>query len=608
MMGMLKIIILIVSVAIFIILPVASRAESFEEMIEVDSLKKAWGSLKTKRPLEALTLLSEYHHDTADTESRAQYHFIYAKAMEATKKPFDAVEHLRLAYLYSEKSGMKELSLFERAETYLRMNCFHEAKSNYYIFIKNFPDSHYLEKVHLGLAKSLMGIGLFKDAAGQYEKAHNVPEALFGKANALHRLGNIKEANDVYTAAISQDSSYLKKSDETLCYLGENLRLMGRLTDARRYLTAVKDTSFKGKAEISLGLIAAEESKKVEAVNHFRSALLSRDRQVKSQALLNLAEAEIKAGRVNEARGHLEEIRYRYPYGREYERSLVTLSRLYRNEGKLSEALSLLKELVFKQSPPKEALDELEVILLEVKEKDTVQFMEHWKYVGQRLLDRSRMQFLLKIAEALENTGQPFLEITTWLSKHGSDSVKTKSLSVLAEFYADMGDISTAQKYLRNIRAMKGSGDEIIRVEAKILYNENDFKSVSEKLMSIKNMQQVDLKLLGTTLTSAKDINKALAFYQRAIKEKGGNSEDYMRLADILYERGKKTDALKYYRLALSKDQENEWALYKIAEFSDVTEAEEMLKRTKKGNSVFSSMARVRLRELSITRKMSELF
>lgn len=596
---------LLIFMVIFIILPAASGAESFEELIKAPPLKKAWESLKTNRPSEGIKILSEYQ---PDTESLAPYHFIYARAMGATQKSLQAIEHLRWAYLYSPKGEMKELSLLERAEAYLKMKYFYEARSDHLVFIKNFPDSKYLGRAHIGLAKSLAGIGLLRDAVKHYEKAGNISEAIFSKANALQGLGRVKEANEAYTSAVFRDSSYVQRSEETLYYFGENLRLMGRLSDARKYLSSVKDASFKDKAEISLGLIAAEESKTDEALKHFRSALLSRDRQVKRRALFNLAEAQTKAGRVDEAKVNLEEIRYKYPYSREYDEVILRLSKLYSKEGKFSGAVSLLKELVFRPSPLREALDEFEAIILDVKGKDTAQFLDLWKSVGPWLLDSSREQFLLKIAEALKNTGRPFLEISVWLSKYGSEAAKTKSLAALASFYAEMGNTNTANEYLRRIKIMKGSGDEILRAEAKIFYAGKDFRSASERLLSIKKIEQGDLNLLGDTLTSAKDVKKAITLYEKAIKETGGNSDVYIRLADILYELGKKTDALNYYRLALNKGPANEWALYRIGTLSDGDEVEEMFKKVGKGNSVLSNLASARLMELNITRKVLETF
>lgn len=584
-------------------MPINSWAEPIDDIIKPQQLKKAWDLLKDRKPQEAINTISEYQ---TDDSSLPYYYFIYGKALREIKKASMAVENLRKAYIYST-GDLRALSLIERAHSYFDMEYFYEAGTDYRRFIKEFPDSKYIQQAHLGLAKSMSAIGLLREALRHYELVGDIPDAVFGKANTLQRLMMIKEANDIYMSAIQKNSEYIKKDDESLYYFGENLRLMNKYLEAKRYLLLVQGSRFKDKASISLGLIAADESRMQEAIKYFNLALLSKDRKIKRQALLNLADIHLKLGKMNEAIGNLESIRYEYPYGSEYYEAIFRLSGLYRQKDQFSRAVSLLREIIFSASSfRRNALDELEEIILDAIEKDKSLFVELWQSMGKWMFDGSREQTLLKVAEALENKSILFFEIYLWLSKYGSKDAKILSISAISNFYADIGDANKAEEYIKMLKGMKASGDDIKKLEAKIHFIKGNGDSSAELLLSIKNLSSEDLDLLGKTLRSAKDIKKAAVVYERALKNKGGDSLAYIRLADILYEQGRTTEALNYYKLAMDKDPSNEWVLYRISTIENVDNEDN--NRKIKNDPILVRMANIRLRELDINKKTMEIF
>lgn len=589
-----------------LIMPVNSSAESIDDIIKPQSqlLKKAWNLIKEQRSQEAIDIISEYQ---ADDSSLPYYYFIYGKALREIKKTYMAVKHLRLAYIYST-GDLRALSLLERANTYLDMEFFYEARSDYRRFMKEFSDSKYIQQAHLGLAKSLSAIGLLKEALTHYKSAGNTPDAILGKANTLQRLGMLKEANDVYMSVMQKNSEVIKKDNESLYYLGENLRLMNKYLEAKRYLFLVQDSQFKDKASISLAMIATNESRMEEAIKYLNLALLSKDRKIKRQALLNLADIHLKLGKMNEAIGNLENIRYNYPYGSEYDEAILRLSKLYRQKGQFSRAGSLLREIVFNVSSfRREALDELEGIILDVIERDKSLFIGLWQSVGKWMFDNSREQTLLKVAEALENKNILSFEIYSWLSRHGSKDIKIQSITAMFNFYADIGDANKAEEYIKMLKGMKTSGDDIRRMESRMLFLKGDTGSSAELLLSIRNLNSEDLVLLGKTLTAAKDIRKATAVYERALQEMGGDSWAYIRLADILYEQDRTAEALNYYKLAMDKDPSNEWVLYRISAIGNEENEDNNLGKIK-NDLVLMRLANIKLKERDINRKIMEIF
>ncbi len=585
-------------------MPINSWAESIDDIIKPQQLKKAWDLLKEHKPQEAINTISEYQ---ADDSSLPYYYFIYGKTLREIKKTSMAVENLRMAYIYST-GDLKALSLLERAHSYLDMEYFYEARIDYLRFIKEFPDSKYIQQAHLGLAKSMSAIGLLREALRHYELASDTPDAVFGKANTLQRLMMMKEANDIYMSAIQKNSEHIKKDAESLYYFGENLRLMNKYLEAKRYLLLVQDSRFKDKASISLGLIAADESRMQEAIKYFNLALLSKDRKIKRQALLNLADIHLKSGKMNEAIGNLETIRYEYPYGSEYYEAILRLSGLYRQKDQFSRAVSLLREIVFSASSfRRNALDELEEVILYAIEKDKSLFVELWQSMGKWMFDGSREQTLLKAAEALENKGILFFEIYLWLSKYGSKDAKILSISAIFNFYADIGDANKAEEYIKMLKGMKASGDDIKRMEARMHFIKENGDSSAELLLSIKNLSSEDLDLLGKTLAAAKDIKKAIVVYERALKNVGSDSWAYIRLADILYEQGRTTEALNYYKLAMDRDPSNEWVLYRVSAIGNIDNEDNSLGKIR-NDPILVKMSNIRLRELDINRKTMEIF
>ncbi len=571
-----------------------------EELVASPPLKKALESLKENKPADALRIVSEFKHDSLTI---AQYYFVLGRVKNAQQKPIEAVEHFGKAYQYAVKGEMKEVALIERAETYLKMRYFYEARSSFNLFIRNYPASLILGRAYQGVAQSLAETGSLKEALAYYEKSGNAPELLLAKANTLHRLGMHREAEKVYAAVLEKNTSLVKGSEESIYYLGENYRLLGKTSDAEAWLKDVKSQLFKPKADLSLGMLALQQGKHDDAMKSFSSVLGSQDRESARQALLAMADMEIKAGKKTEAKVRLEEIRIKYPYGKVYEQSLLRLARVLMQEGNYEKAGQSLSELAFSSSVKKEALEDFEKLLIEVRTKDKDLFLKLWKAGGPLLLDASREKFLLDVANDLKGAGKPYLDLMQYLAKYGTESAKTKSTAALAEYHFGRGELDKADENLRKLKGMKGVVEEMIRLEARLAFLKKDYKTASEKLLQLKKMQPADMQLLGDIVTVTNNYPKALARYEKAVKEFGGDALSYARLGDIMYDLGRQKDALAYYRLVIGKEPNHDWALYRIGALSEGPEAEEALKKLSGQDPMLARLAEARLMELGLAKK-----
>jgi tetratricopeptide (TPR) repeat protein len=230
-----------------------------------------------------------------------------------------------------------------------------------------------------------------------------------------------------------------------------------------------------------------------------------------------------------------------------------------------------------------------------------------WNFIGPKLLNISREPFLLIMATALKGQRKPYLELQQWLAKNGSEPVKVQSLAALVRVQVDAGNLGEAMEGIRTLRNLKAAGDEIIRLEARIDYAKMDYAAACERLLSLKKMEAGDLPLLQDTIHSARNVDTAMAVFEKNLLKLGGNSPAYIKMADIYHEKGKKKEALQYYQKALENDPLNEWALYRAGHLMAGEEGRTLLGRIKSENSLLGKMTKAGLKEIEIQKKLGDV-
>lgn len=574
---------------------------------ELTRIEQAREQLKANKPEETIELLSSFNPDTQDF---ALYHALYAQALVQAKQYYESIEHFRLASLYAHTPAEKERTLIDRAETYRTMSYYAEAAVCYRSFLQQFPQSTFSARAQLGLAESLYHLDRFADSIEAYDKAGDTPQTLAGKANALHNLGKYREANDLYLALLARDKKYVDASQETLYSMGENFRRLGKSLDAKIYFNSIRNPDLQLRAAVGLGIIAMSENKFLSATKLFTEALNSPDRKMHQQALLSLAEAQLKLGNQDEAMARLLELRTRYPYGQIYDSAILLLARLYRGQGKAGDALPLLSELVCRKSPNAEALDELESLVLGLKDKDRNELARIWAVAGHWLLDPNRIPSVVKIARGLRHTGKPYLDICRWLIKNGKEDVKAQGRLLLADFYADMGEAATASQYEKRARKIVRE-DETLRTQARVLFVNGSYPEAADSLMRIQEVSERDLLLLLDTAVSLKEPQKALAFLETQFAKKEWSATAAVRFADFLYDKGKTQEALKHYASVAAKKidakqvpPDVEWACYRVSLLADTKEAAEALTKITRSKNAVGRFAGADLKAMKISERV----
>jgi tetratricopeptide (TPR) repeat protein len=604
--------------AFFIIFPVTlllvlvniHEAKAEKHVVPPTPLERAKVLIAENKPAMTINALSFYH---PSHEELSDYHYVFAKALVALKHPYESIEHYRLAYLYAKSPADKERMLFERAEVYAGMGYSSEAAVCFDSFLKLFPQSSFSERANLGIADARYRLGQFREALVHYEKAGTSHETLIKRAVTLLALNRNEEAHKIFQDMIQMDPDLVRSSPETMYNLGESYRRMGKLSDAKIFFGSVKDPVFKYKAASGLGLIAMTEQRFDDAVTAFTLAAESPERSLKREAIMNRADAYIHMGKMEEARAALLEIKRDYPYGKVYDSALVLLARLDRVEGKFNESIALLRGLILRRNPVPSALDEIEAIFDEAKDRDPGQFIKLWTTAGSWLLDPSRTASIVKIAPHLRTAGKPFLDVCSWLIKYGSADVQSEALLLLADFYADLGDAAAARDYLKRANPAL-IGDTVLRVQAKIALARQEGRNAAESIMKIRDVNEDDVRLLLDSMQQLPSTTKEMAFCERAIGKLTVSTTTAVRFADILYAAGNRQKALAYYRVAVAaipgkaqKDARTaadaEWAYYRIAALAKGEAAENSLKAIQAENNAIGRFAAAELKGAQLRKR-----
>ncbi len=593
-----------------LLLAAEALALNIKEVLITEELKKAWVLLEMKEYRSAVDMLNGcYDNSKGQPDLLASCNFIYAKILEREQDTTAAIERYRKVYTNSTNDKVKEDALLRRSDLNLVKKFYNDAKSGYLLFIKNYPNSRQVDKAYVGLAKSLIALIKLPEAIETLDKAGSNTEALYEKANTLQRMDRVKEAKDVYATAIRQDKNYIRKNnDETLYYYGENLLSSGDVKEAKEAFSAIKEKDLQDKASLGLGLIAMKESKPDRASIYLNKIANSKDRDIRQQALINLSKLQLKSGNTEEVKKNLNTLKGSGLKEKGKEEAVSLLIDLYVKEKKFKDAASSVKTLFSKTPNSKEMLDRIEGVMTEAMKEDGNQFVDLWISYGTLLLTKSREPFILQAKDALKDSGKPYVDVLTWISKNSSDMEKHKALSELTEIYSNDGDKANAVKYLAELKNLKVPNDELIKTEAHIYFNNRDYKDALKIVMLAKKLNKDDLEIIRNSLLMVPKNEAAVLFYEKAVKDFGGVTDDYLALADAFYDLGNTENAVNYYKKALSSEPANEWAVYRLGAALSGQESEAMLKNLQGGNSPISRFSKAALKEAKINKRIAGEF
>ncbi|MFA5073252.1 MAG: tetratricopeptide repeat protein [Nitrospirota bacterium] len=580
--------------------------------LRLEPLERAQQLMEEKKWEDALDVLALYQPTSREF---AKYHAMKALLLIQSRKYFESIEHSRLAYLYATSQEDKEEALLQRADTYLRMRYYAEALMCYRNFRTLFPKSGLLKRAEQGIGESSFRLGRYREAADAYAKLDDTSHAISGRGKSLYELGLYKDANDQFMMLLDRDKNYVESSQETVLYMGENFRQLGRLPDAKIYLNSVRDPDIQPRALSGLAHIAWKEKSYAAAIKLFTKALESPDREFRRKTLLSVAEIYLEWGKPDEALPLLEQIWHDYPFGWNYDTALLYLARLHRSRQNYGAAISYLSELVCRRRPSKRAIEEMESLVLEIKDRKGPELEKAWRSAGYWLLDPSRTESIIKIGYALRRSGKPYLDICRWLLKSKSEEAKAYGRLLFADFYADMGQVSTAVQYAKRA-SISNQTDDSRRIFGRVLFANRDYAEAADSLMKIKTMQDDDIQLLVESAQRMKDRKTVMPFLQVLFSAPGKSERSRIKFANLLYAIGNTQEALgQYATIVASKtgtkkspaslSPDFEWACYRISQLAQGSDGTNALELVQKSKSALGRFARTELVAKTISERVN---
>ncbi|MES0335322.1 MAG: tetratricopeptide repeat protein [Candidatus Magnetobacterium sp. LHC-1] len=594
-----------------LVLSTVAEALNIADILTTEELKKAWVLLEMKEYNSAVDMLSGcYDNSKGQADLVASCNFIYARILEAKQESAKAVDRYRKAYQFATNVKIKEEALMRRSELNLQKNFNNDAKLGFQTFINDYPSSRQINKAYLGLARSLSALGKHSEALETLDKSgSNISEVLFERANTLQRLGRVKDAGDIYTTAMLKDPGYIKKNnDATLYSYAENMLASGDTKKARAAFATIRDPELRDKATLGFAKVALKDSKPDVAAEYLKKLTNSKDKEVRQEAMLNLSKVQLQTGKTDEVKKNLKALKGMGLRDNAKEELASLQIDLDVKEKKYKDAADSIKKLHAKDPGSKEMLDKMEGVMSEAMQGDNDQFVDLWLTYGAMLLDKSREPFILKAKDALKDTGKPYVDVLTWISKNSSDTEKHKALGELTEIYSDAGDKAAAVRSLAEMKNLKVPGDDLLRTEARINFTNRDYGEALKTLMLMKQFNKEDVELMRDSMLMSPRNETAVLSYEKALKDSGvaGTTEDYLALADAFYDLGNMEGATLYYKKAIAAEPANQWASYRLGVILSPNESEPILKGLSLGASNISRLSKAALKEQQINKRIAE--
>lgn len=576
-----------------------AQAESTEKP---KGLNDAYMLIKGKRNYEALRVLEQIKPDERE---KPLYYFLKGLANKGVKHYRKAVDFLNRAYITAKDRRLRELSLYHRGLAYLLNGFYYEAASNFRLFQREFPRSGLIEKVYQYYAQATLKTGNYVESLSYFRKAKQSPETLFGKAEVFHRLGLYKTAYEIYRKGIISYETYMKKHPDILYYYAENLRLMGREEEAKPLFYLLMESNLKEKAYLSLGLIEFAKNRYDNALAYLRRAALSPDRVIKRKALLYEGDIYMKKSDLKRAKGFFLQIRKDFPYTPEQDMALVYLARIERTEGNYLNSEDYLKEILFGKKPTKEALDELEALIMTLISNRADEFEKVWKECGNWLMSPDREETLLKAGDLMFERGGDFVRVFRYLIKNGSTTAKTHAFYRLGSFFGKIGDNEKLGEMIEGLEKNGGQKKLITRLKTLMAINSSDGDRALSLISSIETPDKTDLDLLLQIPLNGLYPEGFVGVYRRFA---AGLSvaPQYELIGDYLKRRGRLREGYKYYILALKKSNWKDGRLLFKAALSGGER--DLIRLSASSNSApYSEMSGALLEELGLKEKIRGL-
>jgi len=140
--------------------------------------------------------------------------------------------------------------------------------------------------------------------------------------------------------------------------------------------------------------------------------------------------------------------------------------------------------------------------------------------------------------------------------------------------------------------------------------SERKWQEAIKTMKKIRRFREVDFQILGNILydmldVQAQGLEEGISLYREALKKGDWGADAYTRIADILYALDRRKEASQYIKIAYQKNPSDEWLIYRIA---GIRQRGDLYTRLQGGNSLIAKVAKTKILELRLIKKMEEVF
>ncbi|MCS7228889.1 MAG: outer membrane protein assembly factor BamD [Candidatus Kryptonium sp.] len=500
-----------------------------------------------------------------------------------------------LTFAFAQVS-LQEMRDFKFAYSLFEDGMYQLAFSEFQKFIKNYPESKFVEEARFFSAESMFKLGEYDSALKIYfSLLSDIPNTRF-KDKANYRIAEIYFRRKNYAPAIENFKKAIETSSDKLLisqsayYLGEIYFEQNDFRNALRYYTLSYEVDTTGEvapyAIFSVGFILQRQEKFQEAIEKYETLIekfgekSGKYDKILNDARLNLVECYYKLrnyrkaiksalelakksederiifllgesyyalGLYDSARFYYESYLKKFPSGEFKRHAVYSIGWVYYKQGKHREAIQIFDSL----SRGNDAIANLSLFYLgEVKKAsgDTSEAISVFKNFIQRDKDYSPLNAranyelgLIYFSQGKYDSAIVYLEK---IRLDDTSDVKMKAFELLAQSYIRRGNYSKGASVLRMVR--------------------NEFKLSPES-------ESINIYSEGVALMQAGEFREAIGVFEEFLSKFPNdiNAEwAILYLGEIYYKLGDYKNARKYYNEILKRFPRSanaEQALYSIA-------------------------------------------
>lgn len=395
-----------------------------------------------------------------------------------------------------------------------------------------------------------------KQIAGAIAEYHSIlevqPENLMAKlavAEAYTFDGQLNSAKMVYLGLLEKNSKNVEIKSQLASLYFNSDQIDEAINQYQEILEITQEGSLAVDADAKLNMLYGH---KAEALS---SSIKSEEDR---QAAHAIVEKWVRAGRLDNAQWLINGVLKQAP---DDEVALYWLGLAYEQRGQLESAMEMLSKSAWVN--PQRIETRMAIARVSARTGDLQKAEATYRDVISQTRDKDKKQLAEKslgfvIGESLVRNGNTKAALTHYRKMLSKSSRDVSILKRIADVYASVGDMKSANKAFKNIKKIRDAAkrENSLVKQGRTLAQNGSYNVAQKKLKKALslNAENVEaLYLLGMISAKQSNIENALYYYQQSLKLSPENITLRTEYARLLTNGGKLAEAEVEYKEALSR-------------------------------------------------------